>query len=221
MNTLTIIILLVIIVFGLIGHARGFVRMLLSVFSLALTLFLATVISPTISEALQKTNLYDSVYDSTYEYVNDKIIQTAADSTEGLLDELQLPKTLKDYIGSSQIIASTQQDIAREVASRITNVIFDVLVFLVTFLAAMVAVKLIFAAINIVTYLPIIHGANQIAGLFVGIAEGLIFVWIFFIVLGLMGNSEFAIDMYAQINESPILSFLYNNNVIMNALFKK
>ncbi len=113
MNTLTIIILLVIIVFGLIGHARGFVRMLLSVFSLALTLFLATVISPTISEALQKTNLYDSVYDSTYEYVNDKIIQTAADSTEGLLDELQLPKTLKDYIGSSQIIAGTQQDIAR------------------------------------------------------------------------------------------------------------
>lgn len=220
MNILTIVVLAVIIVFGMIGHARGFIRMLLSVLSLALTLYLATIISPAVSKTLQQTNLYDSVYDSTYDYINEKIAQSAADSMDGVMDELQLPESLKNYISSNSAISINGSGIAAQVATQITGIIFDVLVFLVTFIAAMVVVKLIFAAVNIVSHLPIIHGANQIAGLFVGIAEGLIFIWIFFIVISLMGSSEFAADMYRQINESPVLTFLYNNNIIMNALFK-
>lgn len=220
MNILTIIVLAVILVFGLIGHARGFVKMLLAIFSLALTLFLAVIISPAISEALQKTELYNSVYEGAYEYVNEKVVQSAANSMDGIMEELQLPDALKDYISSQEAVKNAGGNLVAEVAGRITKVIFDALVFLVTFIAALVIVKLIFAALNIMTHLPLIHGVNQIAGLIVGIAEGLIFVWIFFVVLGLMGSSEFALDMYQQINESSVLTFLYENNIIMKALFK-
>lgn len=221
MNILTIIVLAIIIVFGMIGHAKGFVKMLLSVMSLVATLFLASIISPGISAKLQESELFDSVYDKTYEYVNEIIIETAADSIEDALDELQLPGALKDYIVAGERVNSAGEGIARLIATKLTSLIFDILVFMVTFIAAMVAVKLIFAALNIMTHLPIIHGANQIIGLFVGMAEGLIIVWIFFIVISLMGNSEFAVDMYKQINESEILTFLYNNNVILNFIFKK
>lgn len=220
MNILTIIVLAVILVFGMIGHARGFIRMLLAIISLALTLYLAVIISPSISKALQQTELYNSVYESTFEYVNEKVVQSAANSMESVMEELELPDTLKKYISSQDAVKNAGGNIVVEVAGRITKVIFDALIFIVTFIAAMVVVKLIFAAVNIMTYLPIIHGVNQIAGLFVGIAEGLIFVWIFFIVISLMGSSEFAMNMYQQINESSVLSFLYNNNIIMKAMFK-
>lgn len=220
MNILTIVVLAVIVLFGLIGHARGFIKMLLSIFSLVLTLYLSSVISPFISEALQKTALYDSVYESTYEYVNEKLVQSAADSMDSLLDELQLPESMKKYISENDKSLHAGNELAAQAASQITGLIFDGLMFLLTFLAAMVVVKLIFAAINIVSYLPIIHGINKTAGLLVGIIEGLLFVWIFFIVISLMGNSEFAADMYRQINESSVLTFLYNNNIIMNMLFK-
>lgn len=220
MNILTIIVLAVIVLFGVIGHVRGFVRMLLSVFSLVLTLYLASVISPYISEALQKTDLYDSVYESTYEYVNEMVMQSESDNMDSLMDELDLPESMKKYIVENDTVMHTGEGLVAEAAGRITGCIFDALMFLLTFLAAIIVVKLIFAAINIVTYLPIIHGINKTAGLLVGIMEGLIFVWIFFIVMSLMGNSEFAADMYRQINESPVLAFLYNNNIIMNMLFK-
>lgn len=220
MNILTIIVLGIIIAFALIGHARGFVRMLLSVLSLVVTLYVASVISPYISEALQKTSLYDSMYESSYEYVNDAMGKAATDNVDDIIEELNLPEVLKIYIENSDVVKNGTQEIAGRIATKITQVIFDALIFLVTFAVAMIAVKIIFAAINIMTHLPIIHGMNQIVGAVVGAAEGVLVVWIFFIVINLMGNSEFAGDMYRQINESQILTFLYNNNAIMNLLFR-
>lgn len=220
MNTLTIVAIGVIGIFALIGYAKGFVKMLLSVLSLVLTLYLASLISPGISEKLQESSMYDTVYNTTYEYINEKIIPVASESAESVMEELQLPDSLKKYIMSDEKINMTGEGVAKSIAAKLTGIIFDVMVFFITFIVAMIAVKIIFAAINVVTYLPIIHGANQLIGLLAGAAEGIIIVWIFFIVLGMMGNSEFAVDMYKQINESSVLTFLYENNFIMSFLFK-
>lgn len=220
MNILTIIILGIILVFALIGHARGFVRMLLSVLSLVVTLYVATLISPYVSEALQKTSLYDSVYDSSYEYVNTAMREAAADDIDSIMDEMHLPEGLKHNIANSEVVKNGTQEIAARIATKVTQMIFDALIFLVTFIVAMFAVKIIFAAIDIMTHIPIIHGMNQMVGAVVGAAEGILIVWLFFIVINLLGNSEFAVDMYRQINESRVLTFLYNNNAIMNLLFR-
>lgn len=220
MNILTIVVLAVIIMFGLIGRAKGFVKMLLSVLSLVLTLFFASLISPGISDKLQESSMFDKVYNTTYKFVDEKIMATASGSIEDALEEMQLPEELKKYILADEKIGSAGAGVARFIASKLTSITFDVSVFFVTFVVALVAVKVIFAALNIVTYFPIIHGANKMVGLLVGLAEGLIVVWIFFVVISLTGNSQFSLDMYKQINESEILTFLYNNNVLMKFLFK-
>lgn len=220
MNSLTIIALVVIGTFALIGHHRGFIRMLLSIISLALTLYLATLISPYISSYLQGSALYDSVYDGTYSYVSNVVNQSAANTMDGIMDELQLPEMMKKYVEAGISTMGNQIDVAAVISSRLAATIFDVLVFIVTFVAATIVVKLIIAALDIVSHLPVIHGLNQIAGLVAGIAEGLVFVWIFFVILGMMNGSDFAVNIYTQINESPILTALYNHNIIMNALFR-
>lgn len=220
MNILTIVVLGIIIVFALIGHARGFVRMLLSILSLAVTLYVATLISPNVSDALQKTSLYDSVYDSSLEYVNDAMVKATSANVEDIMEAMNLPESLKSYISNSDVVKNGTQDIAARIAMKITQVIFDAMIFLVTFIVAMVLVKILFTAINIMTHLPLIHGVNQMVGGVVGIAEGVLIVWIFFIVINLMGNADISKEIYRQINESAILTFLYNNNLIMNFLFR-
>lgn len=220
MNILTIVALGIICVFGFVGHAKGFVKMLLSMLTLVATLFIASIISPHISSALKETEMFDSAYEKTYEYVNEAVDKAMSNSSEAVMNELQLPDILKEKIINSDIVALGSEPIAVKIATQITSIIFDTVVFIVTFIAAFIVVKIIFSALNIVTRLPIIHGANQIVGLFVGIAEGVLVVWIFFVVISMMGSSEFATNMYAQINESSILSFLYNNNIIMNLLVK-
>lgn len=219
MNTLTIIILAVIVVSAIIGHRKGFVKMLLSLFSLVITLYIASLVSPAISGLLKDGPLYDSVYDSTYDYVSTQLAGNSAATVDALLDNMQLPEIMKNYISNSEVVVNGAQSIAASVAAQITDIIFDALVFLLTFFAAMIIVKLIFAAINIITYLPGIHGINKTAGLIAGVAEGLLLVWIFFIVVSMLGSTEFALKIYAQINESAILQWLYNKNIIMNLLF--
>lgn len=223
MNILTIVVIAVILFFGVIGHSKGFIRMLLSIASLAITLYVAIIISPKISVALQNSSLYDSVYESSFEYVESKMPIDASNNVSSVVEGLSLPELLKDYvIEKSEGIVTTQAAVVTEaIAKQLTEIIFNVIVFLVTFIAAMVIVKLICAAVNIVSYLPIIHGINQTAGLIVGLIEGLVIVWVFFIVIGLAGNSEFATTIYIQINESTILQYIYNHNFIMNALFMK
>lgn len=220
MNILTIVVIAIIAVFGFIGHARGFIKMALSVLSLILTLYVATLISPYISTWLQQTHLYDSVYEGTYTYVDDALRKSAAGDIQSAMNELQLPANIQHYVLAGESVLMDKVGIAQVIAEKLTAMIFDVLVFLVTFVGAMIIIKLLFAAVNLMSHLPIIHGVNKIAGLVIGILEGLVVVWIFFIVISLTNGSEFAYNMYAQINESAFLTFLYNKNIVMSLLFK-
>lgn len=220
MNTLTIIVLAILLIAAMIGLKKGAVKMLFSFFSLLLTIILATIISPIVSEKLQQTAVYDSVYQKTYQYVNERIMQAAADTMDEAMKELELPDIIQKVIKQEQHIEITQATVAVVISTKITKIIFDVLVFVITFIIASLLVKIIATALNIVAMLPVIHGANRLLGLGIGLLEGLLVVWIFFIVITMMGNSDFAVNMYKQINESPILTGLYNNNIIMNILFK-
>lgn len=220
MNTLTIVVIAIIAVFGFIGHARGFLKMILSVLSLILTLYVATLISPHISTWLQGTHLYDSVYQGTYTYVNETLGQSVTGDITTAMEKLQLPENIQNYILAGENTIVNETGITRVIAEKLTAMIFDVLVFLVTFAGAMIIIKLLFAALNLMSHLPIIHGVNKIAGLFIGILEGLVVVWVFFIVISLTNGSDFAYNMYTQINESAFLTFLYNKNIIMSLLFK-
>ncbi len=220
MNALTIVVLAIIATLGLIGYAKGFVKMLLSLLSLVVTLIVASLISPYISEALQKTSVFDSVYENTFEYVNEAVGAAMSNSTEAIVNEMQLPEVLKEYVVNSEVVNAGSAPIANKIATQVAKIIFDTIVFIVTFIAALILVKVIFKMLNIITYLPLIHGVNKLVGLVIGVAEGVLIVWVFFIAISMMGNSEFATNMYMQINESAILSFLYNNNIILNSIFK-
>lgn len=220
MNALTIVILAIIAICGLIGYTKGFVKMLLSMLSLVVTLIVASLISPYISEALQQTPVFDSVYEKTFEYVNGAVGTAMNSSTEAIVNEMQLPDALKDYVINSEIVTAGSAPIANKIATQVAKIIFDTIVFGVTFIVALILVKIVFKMLNIITYLPLIHGANKLVGLVIGLAEGVIIVWVFFIAISMMGNSEFAANMYMQINDSAILSFLYNNNIILNSIFK-
>jgi hypothetical protein len=228
MGTLFIIVLAVILFFGLTGYVRGFLKMILSIVSLALTLYAATLISPYISAQLQKTNLYTTVYESTYNYVEDKIVDSAASGFEGAMDALELPDIIKQYVTQKEVssdivensIHTAGSTIAAMVAAQLTSYVFDTLVFIITFFAAQIAVRLLIMALDIVSKLPVINGINKIAGLAAGLCEGVVIVWILFLFVGMLGSSEFVTQFYKQINENAVLTFLYNNNIIMNALFK-
>ena len=65
-----------------------------------------------------------------------------------------------------------------------------------------------------------IGGLNRIAGGILGIGTGLIVVWVLFIIITLMYDSEIGRQCFASIAENEFLTYLYENNILMYYITK-
>ena len=69
--------------------------------------------------------------------------------------------------------------------------------------------------LDIISKLPLINGLNKTAGLFVGFIHGIVMVWVGCIILTALSSTKFGESLFILINESPILSSIYNNNLLL------
>lgn len=75
--------------------------------------------------------------------------------------------------------------------------------------------KLILDSCKLVSKLPVIHSMDKIAGLLLGIIEVLVFVWLVFIVIGVLDSSVLQNWFTNQVKESVFLSILYKTNILV------
>lgn len=66
--------------------------------------------------------------------------------------------------------------------------------------------------LDLIARLPIICGLNQLAGAFLGLAQGLLILWIAGIVLKFFEAAPIGLILEQQIRASSWLSFLYQYN---------
>lgn len=101
------------------------------------------------------------------------------------------------------------------VAAYITRMILNVVSFLVTFLIAMILVRSLMYAVNIIGELPVLGAINHLAGGALGLGFGLIVVWIGFLILTLIYSTEIGTTCYAMVEQSAFLTFLYEHNPLL------
>ena len=90
-----------------------------------------------------------------------------------------------------------------------------VIAFLVTFLFATIVIRAVVFALDFVTALPVLGILNRLAGVLVGSTISFIIVGILFIVITLLYTTTIGKQAMGMIREDQILSFLYDNNIIM------
>lgn len=90
--------------------------------------------------------------------------------------------------------------------------------FLIALLLAGVLIRGIVFSLGIVSHLPILHGLNKTAGLLLGFAEGVVLVWIFFVVITVCASTSVGGQLLKMTAQSSILSWLYRNNLLLNWL---
>jgi uncharacterized membrane protein required for colicin V production len=231
---LTLVVLAVLAGFALIGYQKGMIKMVVSVFSVVITFVLVMTFQPRLSEMLCETSVYDSLYQQTYEKVYEKIneerMEGNIDSTntvESLVEALNLPESMNSFIsrnlaeeGLTTYLDDAADKIIEKIAVQLTTAILNLLVFIVSYIVILAAVKLLMAVINLISYLPVIHGMNKLAGLAIGLLEGLCVVWLLFLLITVFGSAEFNTTVFMQIQNNALLAFLYEHNVIMNFILK-
>lgn len=167
------------------GHRKGFIRKSVGLVSWVITFVITSVSIPYITEFLkEETELY-RVLQNTIVASDVKAVQFLA------------------VIGQSEAVGG-----------HVADLMLRVIAFLITTLLVSLLVQGVAAALGIAAKLPIINGLNRTAGLILGLAEGILLVWIFFFVITVFVSADWGVELLLTIADNEILSWIYRHNLL-------
>jgi uncharacterized membrane protein required for colicin V production len=221
MNWLLLIVLAILIINALIGRKVGFIKTVFSLCSLVLALALTVWISPLVNNFIRgNEKFYDSITSKVEKILPFAEEEAKANEQISLIEELKLPQSIKD-----SLIENNNSEVYKElsihgfkayVSNYLTGIIINALAFFITFLVILIILWVICFSLNLISKLPLLNQINKTAGLLAGLVHGLIVVWIFFILMTVFGTTELGQKGLAMVDESQVLSLIYNNNYLLS-----
>lgn len=218
----TIIVIAVLFLFLLLGAYRGFLRIILTTFSLVITLVLAGALFKPISNYIEnKTVIGPRVEHRLEEYVNsalDGVTGTVQNAETAFIEALPLPSSMKAELAAKNTLAgyadqgvtSFSEYIARNLSSLVIRILTYVLLFILIFLI----LRLILRLSNLINHIPVLGGINRLFGAIFGVAEGVLFLWIACMIIMMMSGTDFGVTCEKVIRGSQVLTFIYEHNYL-------
>lgn len=223
MNILLIAIVLILAGFGLSGMQKGLIKMVFSLVSTVVALACAVLFSSTLADMLRSNTMVHDFLTENVGIVLELFVPEAQSITD-YMENLPLPEVIKDMLqeesGIADAVSTQTAAVSEYVCERIVNVTINCVAFAATFLVALVALVCLCHVLDLVSKLPVLDQVNRMAGLAVGLVEGVIVIWIFFVVLTMFTGTEFGQTAMQMINENAFLSFLYNHNLLVRFVIK-
>lgn len=181
-----------------------------------------------IVEGLEDKDNYPVVETEYYRAV--EVIDIAIDPIE-VIENLELPNSIRDMLldivpevfvdNVERLNGHTEETvewIEAQICNLLTETILNAVGFFITFLIASIGVAILCFALDIISKLPVLHQINTLAGATAGAIEGLVLVWIGFIIITMLGSTTFGQDALGLITENELLSYLYNNNILSKSI---
>lgn len=230
MNWLLIIVLVILVGTAWLGHHKGLIKTVFSLFSTFIALILTLWISPTVNDVMRSNaDFYNVVLEKVdivltieQDNVDDDIALEDTKQREeqfNVIDNLPLPDTIKESLKRNNNIdiynALDVNNFKSYISNYFASIIINALAFIVTFVIIVACLWILSVVLGIISKLPVLNQINKTAGLLVGLMHGIIIVWILFILLTTFGGAELGQKMFLMIEESILLSFIYNNNLIL------
>ena len=191
---LDLIIVLLLVINIIIGYKKGLVEVVFNICAFIIALVVALILYKPVSNiVIKNTNIYG------------KIRETIVNNNN---EEEQI------------IVKDVQNKTKEQLADVISIKAVNIIVAIVLFIIARIAVILLKTVLEGIAELPIIKQFNQIGGIGYGILKGFLLIYILvtllFFVNAIVGNNKVS----AVIEESFITKVLYENNIIVKKLDK-
>lgn len=238
MNIVLIATALIFLLCALDGLKRGFIKIVASLAATLITIVVVIVMTPYVSGILEKVLPVESMITTTcMEVIYPEIQMNKAEFKEKLptidlgrdeqihlVENSKLPEVFQKLIlenNNSEIYESLGvTNFGEYLVKYFAKLIINVISFLLTFLAVTIALRTIIYMLGIISDLPVIGGLNRIAGAALGLAKGLVIIWVIFVIITLAYDSQIGAICMQNIEEHEFLKFLYDNNILMNYMVK-
>ncbi len=226
MNVLTWIILLILAAFTLSGWSKGFVRVFAGMFFFLASTVLVYYATPYISDFIKEnTPIYQAVEENCREMLKGGEGQENSGlEQKKFIEGLGLPEALeKQLLGGSDSGSSVDravEGVSDYLAEYMAGLILNILTFVVTLAAVNLVLRMTVLTLDNLAKLPVLNSINKAFGMVLGAAQGLLVVWVAFLVITAFGNTDAGQKLLEMIHESPILDFLYNINIFLKIMFQ-
>lgn len=179
------------------GHARGFVRMAVSLGAAVISLFLVRWILPYVTGAARESGFLSR-------------------QAERISAGLFAPGAETEYSAFYEILGLDRM--AEATGEYLAGIILNVICFLILFILVNLLLKVASHFLNMLMKLPVLCGINQLGGAAVGFLEGVFYLWIFMIGVAFTPTAQFSAAVLLQIFSEPFLLWLYRNNLLLHVL---
>ena len=229
--SMTVILLIIVgaalIIPTLAGFIRGFLHTVLSIVSLVLAIVLVPLVQPVVRDVLANKTPVGSAIESTIETtlsgVAEKAIKEAnhaasipslstipmtEDIQKVLAEALPLPKELQKYLNKN--VSGSVELFVKNVGETAASIALDGASYLVTFIVIFIILKVLSLVLGIASHLPGLSGINRLFGAAIGLAEGLLILWVLCRVAPAFMPSDLGQQVMEAIADNSFLSFIYN-----------
>lgn len=205
------------------GFRRGFVREVVSMFCVVLSIAIVWFINPYVNDFIREnTPVYEKIQESCKDFVEtkeDSAGSRGSSEQKKMLEKLNLPSFLTQEIeenNTAEVYRYLAVDTFTDyVTEYLAMMAVNGVSFLVSFLLATILIRMLTWALDLIARLPVIKGVNKIAGGALGVVKAVIFIWVAFLVLTVLCNTEIGKTGLEMIEKDQILSFLYEQNIFM------
>ncbi|MEE1049731.1 MAG: CvpA family protein [Clostridia bacterium] len=199
-----IIVLLIIAAFAVIGVKRGFIRSVVGVLSFAASIALAWILHPVVSELMMSfgidITLTERIRESMLGYV------TAGG------EFTMLPETVRLAVEAGQL------EVVNAVAKSAADMAMNIIAFIGVLILSRVVIWIAIRLLNIMSKLPVINGFNRIAGLLLGLVQGVAVVYIALALIFAFAPVGTNDSINEIMEDSSVAILMYDNNPIVDIL---
>jgi len=207
---LDVILIVIILLNVIICYKKGLVKLAVGLVAVIVSLILAMILYKPVTNIIIKNTEID-------EKIKESIINTlTTESNENDTSDKGMMQYMQSYVDDA--VNKTKNEIVIEASEVVSTKIINVCAFLGIFVVVRILVTII---ADLIMSLPILKQFNKAGGIIYGILKALIIIYIIlaiiFAITYITGNTTIS----NVISETYITKIFYNNNVLLNFIFKK
>lgn len=205
------------------GHYRGALKQCVSLGALILTIILVKVATPYMTgfikdnPSIRQSAAQVILNAAGWEEPSTKDTELPA-AQRMAIESLNLPQSVKDMLlennNSEFYNMLGVNQFAEYISTYLADILINAIGSIILFAVIYILIHLIVRWLDIIARLPILYGLNHIAGALLGLAQGLILLWIGCFLVGIFGTTPLGKVLEEQINASAWLSFICRYNII-------
>lgn len=207
------------------GFYRGFLRVLYSMVAWIVILVAVSWLSPYVANYLTEHTRLDTYIEEgcnqkLHEWADAKKQEDKKEVKERGNDMGMPEIILEKLTGESKIADQLLEDtgVYEVITQKMVQMTIQGVTYIIVFVLILIATRFIFIAFKIVDKLPLIGGINRAIGAVAGFVKGMVIVWIVFACVAMTVTTSFGQEIVQAIYASPLLIWLYENNLILTLL---